>query len=306
MRDCALFYTDFLEKRDDGLYHAFPSLQGEAFFNGDEALFTDQPQVIRHIRYCLRTVIEAAEALEVDSDLLGEWRDRHDNLMMVDDLDQLDFSEEEKRRYFINPPEFQGQDIGYKFPRPGDPAKFLRREPGGTWGEIGSAGYPWRVMTYLHNRAYEADRDYDGFRDLLLRGRLANGSVPAMSQQGHGYIGLYGESHGVIAPLQEMMLQSWDGVIRVFPAWPKRVEARFATFAAEGAFLVSASWKEGAVSDLSIQSGKGGRCRLENPWKAKLTVVDDNGQAVDVVEEDLGVVSFDTVEGRTYTINAGS
>lgn len=33
IRDCALFYTDFLKKGDDGFYHAFPSNQGEDGFS---------------------------------------------------------------------------------------------------------------------------------------------------------------------------------------------------------------------------------------------------------------------------------
>ena len=302
MRDCALFYTDFVKKRDDGKYHMFPSLQGEAYFNGDVERFTDQPQVIRHTRYCFRTAIEAAQVLGVDEDLQEQWTDRRDNLMMVDDLDGLGFSEEEKRRYFINPPEFQGQDIGYKFPRPGDRATFLRQESGGTWGAIGSAGFPWPLLTYLHNRVFEADRDYDGYRDLLIRNRLPNGSSPAMSQQDHGYIGLYGESHGIIAPLQEMMLQSWDGVLRVFPAWPKHVPARFTTFRAENAFLVSATWNDGSIESLTITSEAGVRCRMEKPWNGEVAVKTSDGRTIETTSEEYDVISFETGVGETYEI----
>jgi hypothetical protein len=230
MRDAALFYTDFLEARDDGKYHAFPSLQGEAFYGGDLARFTDQPQVVRQARYCLMTAIEAAELLDADPGLRSEWRERHDNLVVVDDLEALGLTEEEKRRYLANPPEFQGWDVGPGFPRPGDQSQCLQAEPGGRWGYAGSAQVPWQLLIYLHNRAYDPERDHACLRDLILRLRQPNGSLPAMSQQSHGYIGLYGESLGMIAPLQEMMLQSWDGVIRLFPAWPAAIDAEFQTF----------------------------------------------------------------------------
>ena len=36
----------------------------------------------------------------------------------------------------------------------------------------------------------------------------------------YGRSGAWTESLGVLAPLQEMMLQSWDGALRIFPAWP--------------------------------------------------------------------------------------
>jgi len=54
IRDCALFYTDFLRKGEDGLYHAFPSNQGEDGFTGDPKDYTDRAQVMQHVRYCLR------------------------------------------------------------------------------------------------------------------------------------------------------------------------------------------------------------------------------------------------------------
>jgi alpha-L-fucosidase 2 len=76
IRDCALFYTDFLQKGDDGLYHAFPSNQGEDGFTGDPKDYTDRAQVMVHARYCLRAAISASEILNVDDDLRGQWRDR--------------------------------------------------------------------------------------------------------------------------------------------------------------------------------------------------------------------------------------
>ena len=42
IKDCALFYTDFLKKGDDGLYHAFPSNQGEDGFSGNPKDYTDR------------------------------------------------------------------------------------------------------------------------------------------------------------------------------------------------------------------------------------------------------------------------
>ncbi|MGC8642489.1 MAG: glycosyl hydrolase family 95 catalytic domain-containing protein, partial [Isosphaeraceae bacterium] len=51
IRDCALFYTDFLRKGPDGLYHAFPSNQGEDGFSGNVRDFTDRRQVMQHARY---------------------------------------------------------------------------------------------------------------------------------------------------------------------------------------------------------------------------------------------------------------
>jgi len=67
--------------------------------------------------------------------------------------------------------------------------------------------------------------------------------------------------------VQEMLLQSHAGVVRVFPAvpdsWP---DVSFDSLRAEGAFLVSAARKAGKVVEVRIRSEKGGRIRLENPF----------------------------------------
>ena len=42
-----------------------------------------------------------------------------------------------------------------------------------------------------------------------------------MAVADYGRAGEMGEILGIVAPLQEMMLQSWDGALRIFPAWPK-------------------------------------------------------------------------------------
>jgi len=55
------------------------------------------------------------------------------------------------------------------------------------------------------------------------------------------------------AAIQEMLLQSHTGVIRVFPAMPtKWQDAFFCNLRAMGAFLVTASYEKGKVSSITI------------------------------------------------------
>ncbi len=69
------------------------------------------------------------------------------------------------------------------------------------------------------------------------------------------------------AGVQEMLLQSHTGVVRVFPAVPASWrDISFDTLRAEGAFLVSAVRKNGRVVEVRIVSEKGGTVRLENPF----------------------------------------
>lgn len=69
------------------------------------------------------------------------------------------------------------------------------------------------------------------------------------------------------AGLQEMLLQSHNGTIHLFPAVPPAwAAASFSGFRAEGAFLVSAARVGGVVDSVRIVAERGGTLRLVNPF----------------------------------------
>ena len=157
-------------------------------------------------------------------------------------------------------------------------------------------------MGHLRGGHFIADRDFPVFREIVQRWRHPNGLLWGMAIANYGRAGAWTESLGVIAPLQEMMLQSWDGALRIFPAWPRALEARYEHFRAEGAFLVSAAWANGRVQFLAIYSERGACCRLYPPWPAGVKVVNEAGEAVECVAEDYGRVSFVTQPGGIYRL----
>ncbi len=75
------------------------------------------------------------------------------------------------------------------------------------------------------------------------------------------------ESMSVLATaMNESLLQSYDGTLRVFPAFPDRKNGRF-TLHAEGGFIVSSEMKSGEVQWICIKSLLGNTFRLALPWK---------------------------------------
>jgi alpha-L-fucosidase 2 len=67
--------------------------------------------------------------------------------------------------------------------------------------------------------------------------------------------------------IQEMLLQSHSGIIRVFPAVPSEwQDVRFTTLRAEGAFLVSAKRKEGHTIEVRVTPEQDGTLRLMYPF----------------------------------------
>lgn len=83
--------------------------------------------------------------------------------------------------------------------------------------------------------------------------------------------------------IQEMLLQCHTGVIHVFPAIPQHwQDASFRDMRAIGAFLVSASYKEGKVERIEVRSEKGGTVKVFNPFTRK--VVEKQMKAGEIVE----------------------
>ena len=86
------------------------------------------------------------------------------------------------------------------------------------------------------------------------------------------------ESCGGFVVINEMLLQSHEGIIRLFPVWPRDRDARFGSLLTYGAFLVSAELKNGAVTGVKILSEKGRDCTVQNPWPGKSVTLNRNGK----------------------------
>ena len=77
-----------------------------------------------------------------------------------------------------------------------------------------------------------------------------------------------------------MLCSSHQDVMRVFPAWPKSADARFANLRQFGAFLVASELKDGVVKYVRITSEKGRPCTLLNPWPGKAVDVYRSGKKI--------------------------
>lgn len=74
------------------------------------------------------------------------------------------------------------------------------------------------------------------------------------------------ESMSVLATaMNESLLQSHDGVLRVFPAFPAEKDCRF-TLHARGGFIVSSEIRSGKVQWICLESLLGSPCTVEIPW----------------------------------------
>jgi len=88
------------------------------------------------------------------------------------------------------------------------------------------------------------------------------------------------ENLSIHLPITEFLMQSHEGVIRVFHGLPDSVDARFSSLRARGGFTVNARRERGTTRILELWHEQGSLCLVENPWPiyaARMST--DNGLA---------------------------
>lgn len=151
--------------------------------------------------------------------------------------------------------------------------------------------------------------DIDRFKRHVQYSLLPNGTAFDKVMQVHGRysdqtrydymggMGIWFENFALPVVINECLMQSYNGIIRLFPNWNLQHDAEFQNLRAVGAFLVSASLKNG-VMKVSIHSEKGGRLKIYAPWGKKGTV-HHNGSSSRIDSE---VIEVDTKAGETVTL----
>ena len=96
---------------------------------------------------------------------------------------------------------------------------------------------------------------------------------------GPSYPEPYAEQGAVVADaLQDALVQDYDGLLRIAPAWPSGWDANASVYI-EHRGKVDVQVRGGRVETVAIEAGSSGPIRIRNPWP---------GQAVQVVSGDAG------------------
>lgn len=98
--------------------------------------------------------------------------------------------------------------------------------------------------------------------------------------------------------INEMLCMGHQGVVRLFPVWPRDKDALFSQLRVEGAFLVSGELKKGMVVSVSVFSEQGRILNLINPWKGKSVCLEVNGSEKKTLTGDT--IRLETKSGKTY------
>ncbi|WP_369794658.1 glycoside hydrolase family 95-like protein [Kutzneria sp. 744] len=95
-----------------------------------------------------------------------------------------------------------------------------------------------------------------------------------------------------------MVCQSWNGIIRVFPAIPDSwADTTIDNFRTQGAFLISASRQKGATRWVRIRSEAGAPCVVRHGIPGQVTVRDAHGRPWKTKELDATTIQIDLPRG---------
>lgn len=102
------------------------------------------------------------------------------------------------------------------------------------------------------------------------------------------------------ATLNEMVLQSYEGIIRIFPDWDFDIDCSFENLRADGAFLVTASVRNGKIGTVIIKSEKGRKLRIVNPFGRAVLKVGKSETVSDEKIIDISLPKGETVYIKEY------
>jgi len=137
-------------------------------------------------------------------------------------------------------------------------------------------GYSYSWEGNLYARAFEGEKAAEALRIFaecfcLKNSFHANGDQCKAGHSTMTYRPFTLEGNFAFASaIQEMLIQSHTGVVKLFPAIPADwKDASFDKLRTYGAFIISANKQNGSVSKVEIVSEKGGKLVLENPFAAQ-------------------------------------
>jgi alpha-L-fucosidase 2 len=164
-------------------------------------------------------------------------------------------------------------------------------------------GYSFSWMASLYARAHKADSavrqlqifasNFCSPNSFHLNGDQKGGQYSGFTYRPFTLEGNFAFAQGV----QELLLQSRNGYVEVFPAVPDSwKDVSFSSLRCEGAFLISGIKQNGVPVSIKITSEKGGILKIKLPFKASFA-----GQKINVKHED-GLLVIPFKRGQTIVI----
>jgi len=310
MRRAFNVYLRIMYKGEDGLYH-IPYTYSDEYGNAQETSLN-----IALARWGFKTLIHSANRLKINDPLLPKWKEilanmadynadvngmmigkntpfakphRHySHLFAIFPLYDMNVDNEPQRIPFMQKSiqhftDLDGDNCIYKFLGAsslwaalgdGDNAlKWLNRSLE-ILPRFGKPPGPSRIPTLTQNTFY-SERENPTFESPISASRA----------------------------ILDMLMQSWGGVIRVFPACPSGWQnANFHNLRSEGAFLVSAKRENGRTQFIQIQSLAGEPCVLKADFEGDIKLIAPKTMTI---RKQNGLIELTLKKGETAILYTG-
>ena len=323
LRSATRFLAAYLRKEEDGRYHVFPSISSENWgCTIDFKLNKDCILDLSLIRFVLNATVKASEVLAEDVSERPSWEKISESLAPYPTgqgpygevwLDILNAPAEHVYNVPITlAPVFPGDEVGIDI---GGEFKEIAKRTAQTIHLEGGNDLVSQPLI----RARLGMLDLDWFKGQIEYCMLPDGvSNDRVRESGGRYslttdfdfmmrMGLWCENFAVPVVLNECMVQSYSGTIRLFPNTLNLGAARFERLRCVGAFLVNATYDGKTVTSFEVLSEKGTPLRFASPWPGRsirVVRMRDNKQIQPIQGRDADMWVVSTDSGERYSISA--
>ena len=244
--------------------------------------YSEAAQILAKDQVYALEVLKARERLvpsQVGKDgTLQEW---------AEDLEQL----EDKHRHFSHMYGLYPGNVlsAVNTPELVDPIKAVLEQRGD-----GGTGFSRAWKMALWARLLDGDR-----ANSIYKGYLKEQCYMSMFAKCFTPLQVDG-SLGLTAAISEMLIQSHERSIVLFPALPDEwTEGSFEGVCARGGFELNMKWKNKTITELDILSKAGAICRIETGVNM---TVRSNGKKVNIETLADGSIEFQTTKGSRYKL----
>ncbi|MDF7799313.1 hypothetical protein P4C99_07540 [Pontiellaceae bacterium B1224] len=288
------FYRHFMFEGEDGMLH-LPETSSPEYGDVEDCSYD-----LALLRWGCETLIEICGVLGIDDPLIPEWQNILDHLTPYP-VDETGFMIGKNMPYARSHRHYSHLMMLYPLGMMDldDPAqRELALKSVKHWQSYPDAlaGYSYTGSSSMYSLFGDGEtaeqRLQDFFNDKLLPNTFYKEGSPVIETPPAG-----------ARSILDMLIQSWNGKIQVFPAVPEKwKDVSFANLRAEGAFLVSAVRENGRTVFVSVKSLAGEPLRVQSGMTGALKVTGVDPSVV----TDLGggVVEVDLPKGATVTLSA--
>ena len=313
MRESARFLLAYAKPDSKGMLHTFPANAHETQWD-----VHDPTTDIAAMRAVFPLIIEAATLLKTDADLVRELRAE------IGKIPELPLTTISSPKVLVRAVDGKADTIiasSFNPEAEDHNTENIGLEPVWPYGLIGDDGpqHELGVRTFLH-RPFKNVNDWS--YDPVQAARLGlaeevKSSLLALTEQYQAYpsgfskfVGneFYVEQVGIVADaLQEALVQDYDGLIRIAPAWPKDWDADGMVYLGHKN-RADVRIRRGRVVSVGLEMASAGVVRIRNPWPAEgAEIVDAGDGSVVLPARSDAVLTFTGRAATNYVIRpAGS